>query len=71
MKFGLSDRISVACEITGQKDIGYVDHRQEVNVLAGALFYLDQAVILDLFASRSIVQGKDFNSFGLGGTIGF
>ncbi|MFW5862892.1 MAG: transporter, partial [Spirochaetota bacterium] len=71
MEFGLSDRISLACEITGQKDTGYVDHRQEVNVLAGALLYLDQAVILDLFASRSIVQGEDFNSFGLGGTMGF
>lgn len=41
------------------------------HVMAGALFYLDQAVILDLFVSRGIVQGEDFNSFGLGGTIGF
>jgi len=71
MEFGVTDSISMACEITGQKDAGYTSHRQMINVLAGALFYLDQAVILDLFVSRSVVQGEDYNSFGLGGTIGF
>lgn len=71
MEFHLTDVISLAGEITGQKDAGYTSHRQELNVLAGALFYVNQAVIVDIFASRSIIQGEDYNSFGLGGTIGF
>jgi len=71
MDLAVSEKIQLGGEITGQKDISCSQQRQEVDLLAGIMVSPVDSVILDVFFRRSLVHGKDFNSFGIGGTIGF
>mgnify|MGYP006290758681 CR=1 FL=1 len=71
MDFALSEKIQLGCEITGQKDISCSQQRQEVDLLAGIMFSPAGSVVLDAYFRRSLVHGKDFNSFGIGSTFGF
>lgn len=71
MELHLTGKIRLAGELTGKKDTVHHGNRQEIDLLAGILYCPHAGVIFDLFMNRHITGGKDYTSFGLGGTLGF